>query len=113
MATEKQDSRTRLSPQRARSVEDGLVIERGGSFWLEGWGMSRAGADRAIRTLLQNGRKALLVAGPLPHPARAMMLAVSAAAGREIRLGVLGDERRNQCPTEEHHQRNCDGVAHS
>jgi hypothetical protein len=46
------------------------------------------------------------------HTRRAMMLAVPAAAGRENCVAIGGKERRYQCPTEEHQQRNGGGTAH-
>jgi hypothetical protein len=51
-----------------------------------------------------------VVVSPFAHPAVAF--AFSAAAGGQIRAGINGDERRNQRPTEEHHQRDCNGAAH-
>jgi hypothetical protein len=42
----------------------------------------------------------------------AVMLAVSAAASGQIRVGIGGQQRRNQRATEEDHQRDCDSAAH-
>jgi len=56
---------------------------------------------------------ALLISGALPHPMHhAVMLAVSAAASGQIRVGIGGQQRRNQRATEEDHQRDCDSAAH-
>ena len=116
MVAEERDAGTNLALRRARRKEDNPGIKRGCGLRLVCWGINRAGARWAAGALFGDSRKALLIAGPLSrpvHPARAVMLAVSAAAGREIRFGIGGGERRNQRPTEEQHQRNCDGAAHS
>ena len=115
MVAEERDAGTNLALRRARRMEDNPGMERGCGFRLVCWGINRAGARWAAGALFGDSRKALLIAGPLSrpvHPAHAVMLAFSAAAGGKIRLRIRGDERRNQRPTEEHHQRDGDGAAH-
>jgi len=51
--------------------------------------MNRAGGWRLAGALLRDGRKAFLAAPGESHPAhRAMVLAVSPAAGGQVRVGI-------------------------
>lgn len=113
MAVEKRDSGMSLSPRRVCKMEDSLGIECAGGFRLISWRIDRGGAGRTAGAFCGDGGKALLMAAavsPFAHPAVAF--ALSAAAGGQIRVSINGDERRNQRPTEEHQQRDCNGAAH-
>jgi hypothetical protein len=57
------------------------------------------------RTLLSDFGEARVFAGLPRHRARAMMLAVAAAAGRQVRFGVGAEERDDQHPGEDRQQR--------
>jgi len=106
----------RFTLRHARRMKDNLGIELLFGFRLVSGRMNRASARRAARALFGDSRKSFLIARLLTrpvHPAHAVMLAFSAAAGGKIRLRIRGDERRNQRPTEEHHQRDGDGAAHN
>jgi len=68
--------------------------------------MRCAGTRREAWALLRDRCKAgLFAARPLHFLHHAMMLAVSSAAGRQIRIRVMGEQRRNQHPAEQHYQR--------
>lgn len=85
-------------------------------FQFEARRINSADVRRRARALFTDCRKAFLIAGALSRPvppAHAAMLAVLAAAtGGVICLSVQDKHRRNQRPTEEHHQRDGDGAAH-
>ena len=116
MAAEKRNAGLSLALRRAHRIEDNLGIEPLFSFRLVDRRTNRAGAGRRARAFFGDCRKALLIVGLLRRPvhlAHAAMLAILAAAtGAMIRLRVQGKQRRNQRPTEEHHQRDGDGAAH-
>jgi hypothetical protein len=54
----------------------------------------------------------LMAVAVAPFAHSAVAFAYYAAADGQIRAGINGEERRNQRPTEEHHQRDGDGAAH-
>jgi hypothetical protein len=116
MTAEKLDAGMGLALRRARRVKDNNSIEDADTFRFIGGRINGAYARRAARALFTDSRKALLIAGLLSrpvHPAHAAMLAFSAAAtGGMLCLRIDSNERRNQRPTEEHHQRYGDGAAH-
>jgi hypothetical protein len=116
MAAEKCNAGMGLALGRVRRMKDNNSVEDAGTFHFIGGRINGAGARRAARALFTDSRKALLIAGLLSrpvHPAHAAMLAVSATAtGGMLCLRIDSDERRNQRPTEEHHQRDGDQAAH-
>jgi hypothetical protein len=116
MTAEKLDAGMGLDLRRARRMRDNRGIEPFRGFRLVSQRMKVAGTHRRARALFTDSRKALLIAGLLSrpvHPAHAAMLAFSAAAtGGMLCLRIDSNERRNQRPTEEHHQRYGDGAAH-
>ena len=113
MAAKRGNAVKRLSLRRNRRMANSVRIELLPSFSLVSWRINRASACREARALLRDGREAILTAAtPFHHAHHAVMLAVSAAARREICVGVGDNERRDQRPTEEHHQRDGDGAAH-
>ena len=114
MAAEKRDAGTSQGPRRAGRMEGGLGVEVFASFGLVGWRMNGASAGREAGTFLRDSCEAgLFAAKPLHSTHHAVMFAISAAAGGKARLGVGSKQRRNQHPTEEHHQRKCDHAPHS
>jgi hypothetical protein len=95
-------------------MEDGFSIELRACFGLVRWRMNRASAYRPAGTLFRDVSKtSLFAAEPLHHAHHAAMFAVPAAAWRKVQVGVGGKKRRNQRPTEQHHQRKCDHAPHS
>jgi len=70
-------------------------------------------AGGLARTMLLQGRRATgLAAGGEQSLHYAVVLAMPAAARRETGLGVGRKERRDQHPTEEEEERECDGAPH-
>lgn len=113
MAAEERDSGAGLSLRRASRMEDDFGVEARSCFGNEFWSMNSSGALRQAGAFLMNRSKAECFAAGLLHAAHhAVMLAVSSAAGREIRLGIRGKQRRNHHPDEEHQHRVCDRAAH-
>jgi hypothetical protein len=113
MAAVKGDAEKGIRLRDAGGMEADLGVVALPGFRRKSGRMSRAGACRLVRALFGDGRKAFLIAGiPAHHAHRAMVLAVAAAAGGETGLGVRGKEGRNQHPTEDHQQRDCDCAAH-
>jgi hypothetical protein len=95
-------------------MEESFGIENPGGFRLISWRLNYTRASRAARAPFRNARKALLIAAELPrNPHHAVMLPISAAAGGKICVGTSGEGRRNQRPTEKHHQRKCNRSAHN
>lgn len=82
-------------------MENCLGIERSSRFRLVVWGMNPAGDCRRAGALRGDGGKAPLTADLSSRAAHhAVMLAVSAAASWKTRIGIGGQHRRNQHPTE-------------
>ncbi len=96
--------------QRPRRLGEEIACAAG----LEGWPMNSRGGGRLAGALLGEGRKPFLAAAILRHAAHhAMVLAVPAAAGREIRVGIRGKQRRHRQQAEQEQQRKCNRAAHS
>jgi hypothetical protein len=75
--------------------------------------MEGAGASRLVWASFTECSEARLIAWNSLHSAHAaMMLAMTAATGGKAGLGVWGNEGRDQHPTEDHQQRECDRAAH-
>ena len=89
----------------------GVELLRGS--WIVGWRINRTGASREARAPFRDGCEALSVAAqPLHDAHHAVMLAVPAAAGGEIRVGIGAKEGRHQHPAEDDRERKCDYAAH-
>ncbi len=94
-------------------MADSFGVEPFPGFGLVRRRMHRAGALLRTRARFANGAEFRPVAaGPL-HPAhRAMMLAVSAATGRQIRFRAGAEGGSDGRPTEKNRQRKCNRAAH-
>jgi hypothetical protein len=117
MAAEKRYAGTSLALRRAPRIKDNHGIEPLCGFGLIGRRISGAGARRAARALFGDGCETSLIAAVprrlMPRAHTAVALSLSATASKVICVRIDGEQRRNQRPTEEHHQRNGDGAAHS
>jgi len=113
MAAARRDSGAGLSLRRPRRLEDDFGIESLPCCGHELYCMNGSSALRQAGAFLMDRSKAGLFAGGLVHAAHhAVMLAISAAAGGEARLGIRDKQRRDQRQAENHQQRMCDRAAH-
>ena len=113
MAAEEQDSGAGLGLPRPRGMEGRFSVEALTSLNRELCRVGSRCARRQAGALLSNRSEACsFLDGPGHAAHHAVMLAVLAAAGGEVRLGVLGKQRRNQHPTEEEQQQMGRGASH-
>jgi len=113
MAAEEQDSGAGLGLPRPRGMEGRFSVEPRPSLNRELYRVGSRCARRQAGALLSNRSEACsFLDGPGHAAHHAVMLAVLAAAGGEVRLGVLGKQRRNQHPTEEEQQQMGRGASH-
>lgn len=114
VAAEKRNPGPGFSLRRASRGNGDFPTERLPVFRLPARRLHGARAGREAGALFRNGRKAPRLAVEPSHPAhRAVVFAMPAAADGKIRLAIRGKQRRHQHPAENHHQRKCDGAAHS
>ncbi len=97
----------RLGLRCAGEIADTLRVKLLSCFRLVAQGRNGAGTGWKTGTFFRDGGKAILFIAATLHAAHhAVMLAVPAAARREIGIRLRGKERRNQRQAEGQHQGN-------
>ena len=110
MAAVERSAGTGHGPRRKGRTEGYAGMDRLCRCGFTGRDLNHAVAGRAAGAAFGNRREATPAGCELAHPA--VMPAVSAAAGREIAVGIGGKDRRDQRQAEQQRQRKCDGAAH-